>query len=159
MIDFPILSLAVLLPLFSALYIMIFVEHSIKVDRSLYIKYVSTLSAAMSLIISIAIMVKLDTENAGFQFVEHTKWISSIGLDYHLGVDGIAALFIFLTSLLTLICIISSFTYVVKNVKEYLVCFLILQSITIGFFSSLQKEMLKIRFDLWHKEDLINFLL
>ena len=147
MIDFPILSLAICLPLFSAIFIMVFIENSINVNRNIYIKYVTVLSAVMSLIISIMLMIKFDHSNASFQFVEKMQWVDMIGLEYHLGVDGISLIFIFLTSLLTLLCIISSLVSVTKNVKEYLICFLLLESVTIGFFCSMNLLLFYIFFE------------
>jgi NADH-quinone oxidoreductase subunit M len=75
-------------------------------------------------------------------------WMDSIGLEYHVGVDGISGIFILLTSLLTFICITSSIVMVKKNIKEYMVCFLLLESITIGFFCSMNLLLFYIFFEI-----------
>jgi NADH-quinone oxidoreductase subunit M len=125
MIDFPILSLNIVVPLVGALLIMLLVSQSTSVYQTIFAKFVAVMSAAFALISSIALAISFDSESAAFQFVEKRGWMPSIGLEYHLAVDGMSILFILLTSLLSLICILVSLFTIKKQLKEYLVCFLL----------------------------------
>jgi len=147
MVDFPILSLMIFLPLVSAIFIMLCVDQSIQASKTIYIKYISVLSSVMSLLVSLFVMIKFDKQCTAFQFIEKHMWIDQIGLEYYVGVDGISLLFVVLTSLLTLICVVVSLVTVEKKVKEYLVCFLLLESVTIGFFCSMNLLLFYIFFE------------
>ncbi|MDG1436237.1 MAG: NADH-quinone oxidoreductase subunit M [Rickettsiaceae bacterium] len=137
MSELPILSISILLPLFSALYITFCISHSKSLHKRVYAMYVAILAATLTLIATIYLLVSFDNQNANFQFVERYSWIKSIGLEFHVGVDGLSVYFVFLSALLTLICIIASLFTVKKNIKEFLLCFLLLESFCIGVFSSL----------------------
>ena len=99
--------------------------------------YVAILSSVLTFIATTYLLVSFDSEVRDFQFVERYHWIDSIGLEFYVGVDGLSIYFIFLSALLTLICIIASLFTIKKNVKEFLLCFLLLESFCIGAFSSL----------------------
>ena len=137
MSDLPILSISILLPLISALYITFFISHSKSSRKQIYAMYVAILSSVLTLIATIYQLIMFDPEFQGYQFEEKYSWIDSIGLDFHIGIDGLSVYFVFLTALLTLICIVASLFTVKKSIKEYLLCFLLLESFCIGAFSSL----------------------
>ena len=137
MLDLPILSISLFLPLFSALYITFFISHSKSSRKQIYAMYVAILSSVLTLIATIYLLIRFDSETKSYQFVEKYTWIKSIGLDFHVGVDGISVYFVVLTALLTLICIIASLFTIKKKIKEYLLCFLLLESFCIGAFSAL----------------------
>lgn len=137
MSDLPILSISIFLPLFSALYITFFISHSKSSRKQIYAMYVAILSSVLTLIATIYLLIRFDPEVQSYQFVEKYSWIKSIGLDFHVGVDGFSVYFIVLTALLTLICIVASLFTIKKNIKEYLLCFLLLESFCIGAFSAL----------------------
>lgn len=133
--QFPILSITIFLPIFSAILIMLFVKQSLNPAKVLYAKYVTVLSSVLTLVCSIALILDFDL-NKGLQFKEHYLLLKSIGLNIDLGIDGISLFFIFLTSLLTVICVSISMFSISKNVKEFLVMFLLLEGFSIGVFSS-----------------------
>ena len=137
MLDLPILSLSICLPLFSALYITFFISQSTSPNKQVYVIYVAILSSVLTLIATTYLLFSFDRHFAGPQFVEKYKWIEGIGLEYFLGVDGLSLFFIFLTALLTLICIVASLFTITKYIKEFLVCFLLLEAFCIGAFSAL----------------------
>lgn len=137
MSDLPILSISILLPLISALYITFFISHSKSSRKQTYAMYVAILSSILTLISTIYQLVRFDPELQGYQFVEKYSWIDAIGLDFHVGIDGLSVYFVFLTALLTLICIVASLFTIKKSIKEYLLCFLLLEAFCIGAFSSL----------------------
>ena len=145
--QFPILSIAILLPLISALYIMLFVNQSDQISKEMHAKYVAFLSSVFTLMCTIFIFLNFENNHDGFQFVERASMLPSIGLEYHIGVDGISILFVVLTAILTPICIIGTFTSITKRVKEYLVCFLLLESLVIAFFCSMNLLLFYIFFE------------
>lgn len=142
MLNFPILSIIISIPLISSLYIAIFIGHSKSPNRQMYTMYVAILSSVLTLISTIYLLCSFDTNNTAFQFVERYNWVKSIGLELHLGIDGISLFFVFLTSLLILICIIASLFTVKKQVKEFLLCLLLIEAFGVGAFCSLNLLLL-----------------
>ncbi|HUZ78128.1 MAG TPA: NADH-quinone oxidoreductase subunit M [Chloroflexota bacterium] len=88
-------------------------------------------------LITVYLMFAFDRTTANYQFVERHAWISSLGLEYHLGADGLALLMIFLTGLLSWIAVLSSWNAVQTRVKEYMIAFLLLELGMLGVFCSL----------------------
>ncbi|MEY4463953.1 MAG: NAD(P)H-quinone oxidoreductase chain 4 1 [Pseudomonadota bacterium] len=136
MLQLPIISISIFLPLISVLYILLFVSQSKKADKPIYVMYVAVLSSVLTFISTVYILIEFDSSNPAYQFVERYAWLDKIGLEFHVGVDGISIFFVVLTSFLTLICIIGSLFTVKKYIKEYLVCFLLMESFCIGAFTS-----------------------
>ncbi|XVN43286.1 MAG: NADH-quinone oxidoreductase subunit M [Candidatus Rickettsia vulgarisii] len=137
MLELPILSITIYLPLLSALYILLFVGQSKSPNKQVYAMYVAVLSSVLTFIATFYLLLKFDKNLPSYQFVERYNWIKAIGLEFYVGVDGISVFFIVLTSLLTLICIIASIFTVKKYIKEFLLCFLLIESFCIGAFSSI----------------------
>ncbi len=137
MSELPILSIIIALPLLSAVYILLFASNSQSLNKQVYIIYLAVLSSILTFIASIYLLIKFDNSSSSYQFVEHYSWIQTIGLEFHVGIDGISIFFVLLTSLLTLICIISSLFTIKKYIKEFLLCFLLIESFCIGAFSSI----------------------
>ncbi|WP_040256421.1 NADH-quinone oxidoreductase subunit M [Rickettsia hoogstraalii] len=136
MLELPIISISIFLPLISVLYILLFISQSKKADKAIYVMYVAVLSSVLTFISTTYILIEFDSSNPAYQFVERYAWLDKIGLEFHVGVDGISIFFVALTSFLTLICIIGSLFTVKKYIKEYLVCFLLMESFCIGAFTS-----------------------
>jgi len=147
MLDLPVLSLSIFLPLFSAAYITIFISQSSSEKKQVYAMYVAILSSIFTLITTSYMLFTFDKSAESYQFVERYKWIDSIGLELHLGVDGLSLFFIFLTSLLTLICIIASAFTIKHKIKEFLLCFLLLESFCIGAFSAVNLLLFYVFFE------------
>jgi NADH-quinone oxidoreductase subunit M len=137
MLDLPIVSISILLPLFSALYITFFISQSRSPRKQIYVIYVAILSSVLTLIATTYLLFSFDKYQDSFQFVERYRWIDKIGLEYFVGVDGLSLFFIFLTALLSLVCMVASLFTIKKYIKEFLLCFLLLESFCIGAFSSL----------------------
>ncbi|TMQ49754.1 MAG: NADH-quinone oxidoreductase subunit M [Candidatus Eisenbacteria bacterium] len=85
---------------------------------------------------SIPLFTAFDSTARGMQFVERAPWVASLGISYHLGVDGISMLLILLTTLLTAVSILFSFS-ITSRVKAYMVTFLLLETGMIGVFAAL----------------------
>ncbi|MCC8417033.1 MAG: NADH-quinone oxidoreductase subunit M [Rickettsia endosymbiont of Bryobia graminum] len=148
MLELPILSITIYLPLLSALYILLFVGQSKSPNKQVYAMYVAILSSVLTFIATFYLLLKFDKTSASYQFVERYSWIKAIGLEFYVGVDGISILFIVLTSLLTLICIIASIFTIKKYIKEFLLCFLLIESFCIGAFASINLLLFYLFFEI-----------
>jgi len=98
-------------------------------------KWIALATTLVAFGLSIILTLQFDPKNPGFQFVEDISWFA--GLHYRMGVDGISVLFILLTAFLLPICIIASWKSVEKRVVEYLIAFLVLETLVIGVFCAL----------------------
>jgi NADH-quinone oxidoreductase subunit M len=85
--------------------------------------------------LSVVMLAEFDAKTAGFQFVEDAKWFSMI--HYAMGVDGISVLFVVLTTFLMPLCILASWTTIKKRLVEYLIAFLVLETLMIGVFTAM----------------------
>ena len=106
-------------------------------DRSQVFMYGATAVAGLDFLLSLPLWFRFDTAKPGFQFIERSPWIPSIGAQYSLGIDGISLLLILLTTLLGFLAILSSWTAVTERVKEYYIFLLALQTGMLGVFVSL----------------------
>lgn len=128
---FPILSLTTYIPLVGALYLLFMKEHEGMVRR------LSLAVSLAALALSVLMLGHFDPKSAGFQFVENLEWAPSLGISYKMGVDGISVLFIVLTTVLTVLCVLVSWTQVKKYVREFHVALLVIESAMLGVFSAL----------------------
>src|SRR5690606_39117564 len=85
--------------------------------------------------ISLLLVWHFDPASAEFQFVEKHPWLGVA--NYHMGVDGISLPFVILTTGLMPLCIMASWTAVQKSVKEYMIAFLVLETLMVGTFAAL----------------------
>ena len=138
------LTLVTVLPLVGALIIL-----AIRGDDEiaiLNIRRVAMWTTLITFIVSIAIWVQFDTEATGFQFVEKREWLGG-AITYHMGVDGISMLFVILTTFLMPGCILASWVSVEKRVKEYMIAFLVLETLMIGVFCALDLVLFYLFFE------------
>lgn len=145
MIDFPILTLTTFLPLIGALAILL-----IRGDEQIIARNARATALWTSLatfVVSIFLWVGFDNSTADFQFVEKVAWIPSFGLNYHMGVDGISVFFVILSTFLTPICILASWESIQHRVKEYMIAFLVLETLMIGMFCALDFILFYIFFE------------
>src|SRR5690606_7973042 len=82
-------------------------------------------------------LLGFDRAASGMQFVERREWLPAVGVTYHFGVDGISVLLIVLTTLLTTLAIIASWTPIQHRVREYMIAMLLLETGMLGVFVSL----------------------
>ena len=95
-------------------------------------KWIALVTTLVTFGLSIVLTLQFDPKNPGFQFVEDVAWFA--GLHYRMGIDGISVLFVLLTAFLLPICIVASWKSVEKRVVEYLIAFLVLETLVIGVF-------------------------
>ena len=131
---FPILSSLILLPLIGGLFILL----SRSSDKSNYqsSKYVALFVSFANFFVSIYLWYIFDPGTSDFQFVENRLWLEGF-INYKVGIDGISILFIVLTTLITPLCIISVNKSITTKLKEFLIAILIMESLMIGVFCSL----------------------
>ena len=79
--------------------------------------------------------------------MEQKDWIPSLGISYSMGIDGISIIFIVLTSFLTFICVLASWESITDRVREYMVAFLIMESMMLGSFCALDTVLFYIFFE------------
>ncbi|NKE47719.1 NADH-quinone oxidoreductase subunit M [Roseomonas frigidaquae] len=142
---FPILSLVTFLPLAGALVIMLVRGEEAVVARNA--RWTALWASLITLALSLLLWTGFDQTTAEFQFVEQAEWLPEFGVGYHMGVDGISVLFILLSTILTPLCILSSWESVTTRVREYMVAFLVLESMMIGMFAALDFVLFYIFFE------------
>ncbi|RAK68970.1 NADH-quinone oxidoreductase subunit M [Phenylobacterium kunshanense] len=143
----PLLSLITYAPLVGVLGILALrlssrADESKTVEASKWIAFVTTLA---TLALSVLLVAQFDPANPGFQFVEEAPWFGVLA--YRMGVDGISVLFVLLTAFLMPICIAASWKSIEKRVHEYLIAFLILETLVIGVFCALDLVLFYIFFE------------
>ncbi len=145
MSDFPILSIVTFLPLVGALAILIIRGDEEVVARNA--KATALWTTLITFCLSLMLWTGFDRTSAAFQFVENSPWIESFGINYHMGVDGISVLFVLLSTFLTPICVLASWDAIKVRVKEYMVAFLILETLMVGMFCALDFVLFYIFFE------------
>jgi NADH-quinone oxidoreductase subunit M len=143
--DLPILSLITFLPLAGAGFILLVRGEAAVVARN--VRWVALWTALIVFVLSVGVWMAFDPTTAAFQFVERAAWMPGLNITYHLGVDGISLPFILLSALLTLICIVASWVSITERVKEYMVAFLVMESMMIGMFCALDLILFYVFFE------------
>src|SRR2546422_991448 len=126
------LNLVTYLPLAGALALLL-----IDKKNKRLIIHAATWIALADFLLSVPLFFMYDAGLGGFQFENRASWIPSIGVQYHVGLDGISLLLLLLTTLLGFISILSSWTAITERVKEYYIFMLLLQTGMLGVFVSL----------------------
>ena len=134
MTDWPLLSTLTFLPLLGALFILLVRgdEETIAANS----RAVALWTTVVTLILSLFMISRFDGSSADFQFVERASWLLP-GIDYAMGVDGISVLFVLLTTALMPLCILASWHAIQTRVREYMLAFLVLETLMIGVFCAM----------------------
>ena len=133
--DWPILSLITFLPLVGAAFILIVRGEDEVVARNA--RYVALWTSLTTFVLSLFVWFGFERGTASFQFVEEARWIPEFGITYRLGVDGISMPFVLLSTLLIPLCVIASWDAIKVRVKEYMIAFLVLETLMVGMFCAL----------------------
>ncbi len=145
MINFPILSLLTFLPLVGVLFILLIRGNEERVARNS--RSVALYTTLFNFILSLYMLFNFDGGSAEFQFVEKAEWFPALGINYHMGVDGISLFFVILSTFLTPICLLASWHSIKKRVKEYMIAFLVLETFMIGTFCALDSILFYVFFE------------
>ena len=133
--DWPILSLVTFLPIVGCFFILLTRGDEATVARNS--RYIALWTSVPTFLISLLIWVKFDPSTANFQMTESVEWIEGTNIGYRMGVDGISIFFVLLSTLLTPICILASWEAIENRVREYMIAFLILETMMVGMFCAL----------------------
>ena len=142
---FPYLSVLILVPLLGAAMILTVSGPAAVVARNA--RAVALWTSLFAFGLSAAMWAAFDPGAVEYQFVERASWIPGLGVEYHLGVDGISMLFVVLSNFLTLICVAASWESVTDRVKEYMVAFLVMAAMMNGVFCALDAILFYIFFE------------
>jgi NADH-quinone oxidoreductase subunit M len=142
MLNLPILSITILIPFITAVYILAFAQSS---------KHITIISLGASLLTLAATLLMLknfETEAYGFQFVERYTLMLYMGLDFFVGVDGMSLLLINLMAFLGFLCVIYALGEIKEQLKEFMFFLFLLQSLVIASFSALNLLLFYIFFEI-----------
>ncbi len=126
----PLLSLIVLVPAAGALVLMV-----LRSDGA--VRWTALAVTLLDLALCIAMLSGFDTTTHAMQFAERYPWVPALGIAFSLGVDGISALFVFLTALLGTVCVLASWVAIESRVKAFMVSLLAMQALMLGVFCAL----------------------
>jgi NADH-quinone oxidoreductase subunit M len=138
-----ILSIATFIPLVAAVIMGVLLRGDDKSAQT-SAKWLALTATLATLLISLAILFGFDPKNTNFQFVEEHNWL--LGMNYKMGVDGISVLFVMLTTFLMPI-VIGACWNVSHRTKEYMMAFLILETLMLGVFCALDLVLFYLFFE------------
>ena len=107
---------------------------------------VALVTSGAVFVLSVMLVLSFDPSSADFQFVTEKPWLGG-GIEYRIGVDGISVLFVLLTAFLTPLCILGSIKSIKKRMLDYMVAFLILETLMIGVFCALDMVLFYLFFE------------
>ncbi len=137
------LSIITFTPLVAALILALFLRGD-DPDARRNAKWLALLATSATFLVSLFVLFGFDPSDTGFQFVEEGEWI--MGLQYRMGVDGISVLFVMLTTFLMPITIAACWN-VETRVKEYMIAFLVLETLMLGVFCALDLVLFYLFFE------------
>ena len=110
------------------------------------IRAIALWTTIITFVVSLFVWIGFDNADPGFQMVEQVDWLGN-GISYHMGVDGISMLFVILTTFLMPFSILASWDSIDKRVKEYMIAFLVLETLMIGVFCALDIVLFYVFFE------------
>ncbi len=135
----PILSLCTFVPMLGAAAILLMPSANAA-------RWIALATTVVVFALSLVMWASFDNANSGFQMVEKLNWLGG-GISYHMGVDGISMLFVVLTAGLMPFCIVASWESVQTRVAEYMIAFLVLETMMIGVFCALDLVLFYVLFE------------
>jgi NADH-quinone oxidoreductase subunit M len=141
--DWPVLSVITFLPLLGVVAILL--ARGEDEASSRYARWAALWTTLVAFVVSLLIPFNFNSADAGFQFVEKASWLGGYA-NYQMGIDGISMPLVMLTTFLMPICILASW-YVNKRVKEYMIAFLVLETLMIGVFCALDIVLFYVFFE------------
>ena len=138
-----ILSIITFLPAVAALILLVFLRDDDEAAAN-NARWVALIATVITFVASLLMLGDFDPQNTGFQLVHEAEWV--MGLTYKLGVDGISILFVMLTTFMMPLVIYASWG-VTTRVKEYMVAFLLLETLMLGVFMALDLVLFYLFFE------------
>ena len=145
MSDFPIVSVVTFLPLVGVGFILIVRGEASVVAQNA--RGVALWTSLFTFVISLFIWFNFNPATAAFQFQQRVPWIPDFKIYYHVGVDGISMFFVLLTTFLMPVCILASWESITDRVREYMIAFLVMETMMVGMFSALDLVLFYIFFE------------
>jgi NADH-quinone oxidoreductase subunit M len=138
-VSLPLLSLVTFVPLAGVLAILLMPTPN-------NARWIALITTIVTFVLSLLVWANFAPANPGFQLVEKHDWLGG-GISYHMGVDGISMLFVVLTAGLMPFCIAASWESVQTRVAEYMIAFLVLETMMIGVFCALDLVLFYVLFE------------
>ncbi|MGV6821074.1 MAG: NADH-quinone oxidoreductase subunit M [Parvularcula sp.] len=155
--ELPFLSILTFLPLVGVTFIVLRLISSRSDEREgvdAAARWVALVTTGFAFVVSIIVYLQFNQSAEGFQLVEESQWFGLClgddcggGIKYKLGVDGISILFVLLTTFIMPICILASWESVRQRVAEYMIAFLLLETLIIGVFCALDLVLFYVFFE------------
>jgi len=128
MLDFPLISLIVWLPILGGIWVL---------TTNAYARPLALLITLLTFGLSLRLYFAFDVTTANMQFAERWLWIPNLGIYYHFGIDGISMPLILLTTFITLLVVLAAWEVIQYKVSQYMAAFLIMEGLMVGVFSAL----------------------
>ncbi len=128
---YPTLTVLVFFPLAAALFMAFFIKNE------MVVRAFTLVASLFEILLSFPLFLNYRLDEAGYQFVEHASWLPTLGISYHLGIDGISFFMVLLSILILPLCVLCSWTYIEKRVKEFHISLLLMTTACIGVFVAL----------------------
>ena len=143
MTSWPILSILLLLPLAGALFIALLPEDEAGARNA---RWMALWTTTITFVVSLILIWRFDPASPDFQFTEKHPWLGGT-ITYAMGVDGISLPFVILTTGLMPISILASWTAIQTRVRDYLIAFLVLETLMVGTFCALDLVLFYLFFE------------
>src|SRR5450756_2350012 len=144
MTTWPILSVVTFLPVVGAL--LVYISRGDDEAGRRNSRWIALWTTLITFAVSVMLVWRFDASQPDFQFVEKASWLAS-GITYHMGVDGISLPFVILTTALMPFCILASWKSVTMRVREYMMAFLLLETLMVGTFAALDLVLFYLFFE------------
>src|SRR5512135_3037959 len=131
-LSFPLLSILLVAPVAGAVLVALLPR-----ERVSLIKGIAFATALAVLALSLPLYFAFKSGAPGFQFEEQAAWVPGLAIGYHVGIDGISLFLVLLTTLLTAAAVLSSWTAIAEQVKEYMILMLLMETAMLGVFVAL----------------------
>jgi NADH-quinone oxidoreductase subunit M len=131
-LGFPLISIVLAVPLIGAI-----IVGFMPASQTRQIKMTTLITTLVTLVLSLPFYFAFVTGEAGFQFEENYAWIPDLNIYYHVGIDGISLFIVLLSTLISVIAVLSSWTSITERIKPYYILMLVMETAMIGVFVSL----------------------
>ncbi|EKS28033.1 NADH-quinone oxidoreductase subunit M [Afipia felis] len=145
MTTWPVLSVTTFLPLVGAALLYLLARGN-EASAARNARWIALWTTIVTFAVSLVLLVHFDSSQSGFQFEERAHWLGA-AINYHMGVDGISLPFVILTTALMPFCILASWKSIQVRVREYMMAFLVLETLMVGTFSSLDLVLFYLFFE------------
>ena len=141
--SWPILSVITFLPIAGAVFIMTLSDDEAGARNARWVALWTTL---ITFAISLLLLWRFDPSSPEFQFLEKRPWLGGT-INYSMGVDGISLPFVVLTTALMPVSILASWDAIQRRVREYMIAFLVLETLMVGTFCALDLVLFYLFFE------------